>query len=652
MKLLVKLLLATRVESETFTPKRRGRPKGSKNKNNGDTAGENQEMTGLTKGCIGSVVWTTIPMGVESETTTLAGAEDRKIPGEGTCANGKVEIIAPKKRGRPKGSKKEKNLAGDNREMPGETKNDSGNRTTRSMQLESERITFEGSKDKELPDEVNGGNGIITPNRRGRPKGSKNKKQNLASGEAKVSVDSCDKTIIPRVLWNERITLFDNEENGGSHELPWCIAGYNESCDNKPKRCIGMTTFSGENDGTMADDIIDSALVGEKARKLPSEATSVSEDGQEIVKPCLGQRMGSENRMKIPAGDSWELPTDIVDRNGDAGNIIREVVLENRKAGPSCEGHWVLSSEVIGHSREGNEIRKPRPRGRPKGSVKKKNLAGGHQELLGKVMNGNDGKDTVGLMSSENRVTALLGEEYQVLPGVATGHSGEVNDNIKSRRGRPKGSGNKKKNLAGGNQKFAGEVMYVNDGENVVRSMGLGNGMTTLIGEKHGALTGETTGHSEEGEIPKRKPGRPKGSKNKKTLAGGNQGLPGETMHGNYGGEKTLRLTSIQNGWAAPLCNEVKVVPCEVSGVSGAGNDTMKTNVQRHQPKSSESGRSRLEGEDDRIIPTEAAGVNEAGPANPQSEIECGQPEASKRKKPSISSEEEERQNGEFNGER
>ncbi|KAJ6340648.1 hypothetical protein OIU77_008416 [Salix suchowensis] len=507
MKLLVKLLLATRVESETFTPKRRGRPKGSKNKNNGNTA----------------------------------GAEDRKIPGEGTCANGKVEIIAPKKRGRPKGSKKEKNLAGDNREMPGETKNDSGNRTTRSMQLESERITFEGSKDKELPDEVNGGNGIITPNRRGRPKGSKNKKQNLASGEAKVSVDSCDKTIIPRVLWNERITLFDDEENGGSHELPWCIAGYNESCDNKPKRCIGMTTFSGENDGTMADDIIDSALVGEKARKLPSEATSVSEDGQEIVKPCLGQRMGSENRMKIPAGDRWELPTDIVDRNGDAGNIIREDT-------------GLLSNEVIGHSREGNEIRKPRPRGRPKGSVKKKNLAGGHQELLGKVMNGNDGKDTVGLMSSENRVTALLGEEYQVLPGVATGHSGEVNDNIKSRRGRPKGSGNKKKNLAGGNQKFAGEVMYGND-------------------VKRGKFQSVSQAVQ-------------RGSKNKKTLAGGNQGLPGETMHGNYGDEKTLRLTSIKNGWVAPLCNEVKVVPCEVSGVSGAGNDTMKTNVQHHQPKS------------------------------------------------------------------
>ncbi|KAJ6411010.1 hypothetical protein OIU84_007710 [Salix udensis] len=150
-----------------------------------ETPGENQEMTGVTKGCIGSVIWTTIPMGMESESTTLAGAEDRKIPGEGTCANGKVEIIAPKKRGRPKGSKKEKILAGDNREMPGETKNDSGNRTTRSMQLESERITFEGSMDKELPDEVNGGNGIITPNRHGRPKGSKNKKQNLASGEAK-----------------------------------------------------------------------------------------------------------------------------------------------------------------------------------------------------------------------------------------------------------------------------------------------------------------------------------------------------------------------------------------------------------------------------------------------------------------------------------
>lgn len=766
--------------TETVTPKRRGRPKGSKNKNNGDTAGENQEMTGETKGCIGSVVWTTILMGVESE-TTIAGAEDREIPGEGTCANGKVEeIIAPKKRGRPKGSKKEEILAGDDREMPGETKDttDCDNRTTRSMQLESERTTLEGAKDKELPDEVTGGKGIITPNRRGRPKGSKNKKENLASGEAKVSVDSCDKTNMPRVLWNERITLLDEEENGGSHELPRGIVGYNESRDNKVRLagCVNDMTCLGENDGAMADDNIDSsfgvndkskpkrkrgrpknsknkqkslagyrqqfpgdimvsndgadnkvrlmgfenwttatfdgykalcshatiegadnkaslldlgngkaALVGEKARKLPSEATGVSGDGQEIIKPSLDQRVGSKNKPKNPAGDSWELPSDIVDRNGDAGNVIREVVLENRMVVSSCEGHRVLSVEVTGHSREGNEIRKPRPRGRPKGSVKKKNLADGHQELPGEVMNGNDGKDTVSLMGSENRMTALLDEEYWVLPGVATGHSGEAYDNIKSRRGRgrPKGSGNKKKNLAGGgNQKLAGVVMYGNDGENAVRSMGLGNGMTTLIGEKHRALTGESTGHSEEGGIPKRKPGRPKGSKNKKTLAGCIQGLPGETMRGNDAGEKTLRLTRIDNGWAAPLGKEVKLVPCEVNGVSRDGNDTMKTNVKHDQPKSlkirkegdgneeiqckikcksdgedsiiclagSESEGSMLEGEEDRIIATEAAGGNEAGTANPQSKIECAQPEASKRKKLSIAAKEEERQNGEFMG--
>jgi lysine-specific demethylase 3 len=767
--------------TETVTPKRRGRPKGSKNKNNGDTAGENQEMTGETKGCIGSVVWTTIIMGVDSE-TTIAGAEGREIPGEGTCANGKVEeIIAPKKRGRPKGSKKEEILARDNREMPGETKDttDCDNRTTRSMQLESERTTLEGPKYKELPDEVTGGKGIITPNRRGRPKGSKNKKkENLASGEAKVSVDSCDKTNIPRVLWNERITLLDEEKNGGSHELPRGIVGYNESRDNKVRLagCVnGMTTCLGENDGAMADDNIDSsfglndksepkrkrgrpkdsknkqkslsgdrqqfpgdimvsnegadnkvrlmgfenwktatfdgykalcshatiegadnkaslidlgngmaAFVGEKARKLPSEDTGVSGDGLEIIKPSIDQRMGSNNKPKNPAGDSWELPSDIVDRNGDAGTIIREMVLENRMVASSCEGHRVLSVEVTGHSREGNEIRKPRPRGRPKGSVKKKNLAGGHQELPGKVMNGNDGNATVSLMGSENRMTALLGEEYWVLPGVATGHSGEAYDNIKSRRGRgrPKGSGNKKKNLAGGNQKLAGEVMYGNDGENAVRLMGLGNGMTALIGEKHRALTGEATDHSEEGGIPKRKPGRPKGSKNKKTLAGGNQGLPGETMHGNDAGEKTPRLTSIDNGWAAPLGKEVKLVPCEVNGVGRDGNDTMKTNVKHHQPKSlkirkegdgneeiqckikcksdgedsiiclagSESERSMLEGEEDRIIATESAGCNEAGTANPQSKIECAQPEASKRKKLSIAAKEEERQNGEFMG--
>eukprot|EP00258_Populus_trichocarpa_P026526 XP_024442545.1 uncharacterized protein LOC7475185 [Populus trichocarpa] len=611
--------------------------------------------------------------------------------------------------------------------------------------------------------EVNGKSGDITL--------SGESMEGLSPGKSRVDA-------IQRVLWNERITLLDEEENGGSHELPRGIVGYNESRDNKVRLagCVNDMTCLGENDGAMADDNIDSsfgvndkskpkrkrgrpknsknkqkslagyrqqfpgdimvsndgadnkvrlmgfenwttatfdgykalcshatiegadnkaslldlgngmaALVGEKARKLPSEATGVSGDGQEIIKPSLDQRVGSKNKPKNPAGDSWELPSDIVDRNGDAGNVIREVVLENRMVVSSCEGHRVLSVEVTGHSREGNEIRKPRPRGRPKGSVKKKNLADGHQELPGEVMNGNDGKDTVSLMGSENRMTALLGEEYWVLPGVATGHSGEAYDNIKSRRGRgrPKGSGNKKKNLAGGgNQKLAGVVMYGNDGENAVRSMGLGNGMTTLIGEKHRALTGESTGHSEEGEIPKRKPGRPKGSKNKKTLAGCIQGLPGETMCGNDAGEKTLRLTRIDNGWAAPLGKEVKLVPCEVNGVSRDGNDTMKTNVKHDQPKSlkirkegdgneeiqckikcksdgedsiiclagSESEGSMLEGEEDRIIATEAAGGNEAGTANPQSKIECAQPEASKRKKLSIAAKEEERQNGEFMG--
>jgi lysine-specific demethylase 3 len=33
-------------------------------------------------------------------------------------------------------------------------------------------------------------------------------------------------------------------------------------------------------------------------------------------------------------------------------------------------------------------------------------------------------------MGSENRVTALSAEEDQVLPGEATGHSGEANDII------------------------------------------------------------------------------------------------------------------------------------------------------------------------------------------------------------------------------
>jgi len=204
--------------------------------------------------------------------------------------------------------------------------------------------------------------------------------------------------------------------------------------------------------------------------------------------------------------------------------------------------------EVTGHSGEGNGIRKPRPPGRPKSSVEKKNPAGDYQEFPGEVMNGNDGKDIVSLMGSENRVTALSAEEDQVLPGEATGHSGEANDIIRSRCGRPKGSVYKKKNLAGGNQALPGEVMHVNHGDNAVRLLGLVNAVAALLEEKDKVLTGEATGRSGEGIVPKHKPGNPKGAKSKNTLAGGSQGLPGETLHAKDAGERTPRPTSTVMG--------------------------------------------------------------------------------------------------------
>ncbi|CAK7324181.1 unnamed protein product [Dovyalis caffra] len=879
------------VASEILRPKgKRGRPKGSGKKQKDAAPEEKQSLSGDFLGNNDAGIESVTPAALKSERTTLAGAEDRAIPGEGTGANGKANS-------RSKGSKKqEENLADDNREMPGETKGttDSGNR------MESET----------------GGTGIITPNRRDRLQGSKNNKQeNHASGEAKVGVDGGDWTSSPVVLWDLRIALLGEEEDGGGHELPSGIVGYNGSCDNKARLtgCANdMIACLGETDGAMADENFGSSSGLNDKRKpkhkrvqledsenkqkyLPGDShqfpgaimgtnegadnlfrltglengTGAPFDGdgalcsdatngggernatiKEITRPRLGRPKSSKKKPKYPARDCQELPSDIVARNGDADNIIWQVVLGNRIAAPLYEEDRLLSIGITGHSREGNGIRKPRPRGRPKGGSvkkknlagcqqelpaevmngndckdavslmgsekrviallgeeglvlpgeatghsggandniksrrgrpkgtrnkkknlaggnqellgevmhgndgkdavslvgsenrviallgeeglvlpgeatahsrganvnikrrgrpkgsrnkkkilaggnrelhiksgrgrpkgsrnKKKNLAGGNRELLGEVMHGNDGKDAVSLIGSENRVIALLGEEGLFLPGEATGHSGGANDNIKSRRGRPKGSQNKKKNHAGGNQELLGEVLHGNDGENAVRSMGLGNVMTTLFGEKDRALTGEATGHSEDGEIPKRKPVRPKGSKSKKTLAGGNQGLPGETMHGNDAGEKTPRPTSIKNGTVAPLGEEVKLMSGEVNGVSGDGNEIMKTNVKHIKKKNlagdgseeilckiksnsdgedsiiwlegSESESLTLKGEEDKNMPTEAAGGNEAGNANPRSKIRCGRPKALKMKKLSITSKEEGRHNVEFMG--
>lgn len=67
--------------------------------------------------------------------------------------------------------------------------------------------------------------------------------------------------------------------------------------------------------------------------------------------------------------------------------------------------------------------------------------------------------------------------------------------------------------------------MHVNDGtENAVRLMGSLNAVAALFEEKNKALTGEATGRSGEGIVPKHKRGNPKGAKSKKTLAAGSQG--------------------------------------------------------------------------------------------------------------------------------
>ncbi|KAG6752679.1 hypothetical protein POTOM_042714 [Populus tomentosa] len=291
-------------------------------------------------------------------------------------------------------------------------------------------------------------------------------------------------------------------------------------------------------------------------RALCSEATNSGEEGNSLIKPedkrstVKGSRNNKQKNLKVDSmdiacaiarsyegGDNkarlmdlgnviaallgerirnfLELPGDVVDRNKNADDIPRQVILDNRMAAPLREEERLLFIEVTGHSGEGNEIRKPRPLGRPESSVEKKNPAGGYQEFPGEVMNGNDGKDIVSLMGSENRVIDLSAEEDQVLPSEATG--GEANHIIRSRlmglvnavaalfeekdkaltvRDRLPGE-TLHANDADGNEALPGEVMHGNEGEN-----------------------GEATGRSREGNVPKHKPGNPKGSKSKKTLAG------------------------------------------------------------------------------------------------------------------------------------
>jgi lysine-specific demethylase 3 len=213
--------------------KKRGRPKGSKSKKrmSGEVVIDNGGDEIVRPTCL------------KYERQTLVGEEERKLPfDDATRSEGGNEITRPKgKRGRPKGSKskKESSAGQENQGMPGDigVVNDGGDKTVCRTSVENGKLNSVGQEDRGLPiDDVEGGSGIVWPkNKRGRPKGSKNKQKILIGKENQGmpcklmgrNDGSGVETFWPMWSENERPTLVSEEDQ----EMAIKATGGNGSAD-------------------------------------------------------------------------------------------------------------------------------------------------------------------------------------------------------------------------------------------------------------------------------------------------------------------------------------------------------------------------------------------------------------------------------------
>jgi tRNA(Leu) C34 or U34 (ribose-2'-O)-methylase TrmL len=384
--------------------KKRGRPKGSKNKK------KNLSSQG-NKGVPGEVVR---PTGLEYERRTLVGEEERKLPFDATRSEGGNEITHPKdKRGRPKGSKnkKESSSGQENQGMPGDIAvvNDGGEKTVCPTSVENGKLNFVGQEDRGLPiDDVEGGNGIVWPkDKRELPKSSKDKKKNSAGQENGVPTDinGGDKTLWPMAVENERLRIGDE----GGNEIVWQTNEHGG-----PKGSKKMNYTAGQENEEMAAKIVAvndgydksvwptelenerQAFLGKEDKGLPSKATNDNKGGNEIVGPKnkRGRPKGSKNKQKNLIGkENQGMPCKLMGRNDGSGvETFWPMWSENERPTLVSEEDQEMLVEATGGNGSADKIIQPKDsrkgskdnQGQPEGSKPKRVILVG--EALNKIL--------------------------------------------------------------------------------------------------------------------------------------------------------------------------------------------------------------------------------------------------------------------------
>lgn len=503
---------------------KRGRPKGSKNKKK--SLGTEECIEGLS--------------GVTGEN----GVRD--------------EVKSEAKQGRPKGPKnKTKSLEMDRNERI------SGQETACMTALDNERLFQEVENDKRLAEEgaisVNEvRNEIVEPKpKRGRPKGSTNKKKNLSGQQNQgvpgeiVNNNFSDIVAWPTGLENEMLTPVGEKkwklpveatrdgEDGDEKTRPKYKLGRPKGSKNKKK-----ISEAQENQGTPCDSVVvndggDKTLypIGGGNDRLPVG----NEGGTEIVqqKKKLGRPKGSKNKKKNTAGqENEEIASKMVANNG-FDETVWPLELENERQTFIGKEDRGLHLEATYDNEGGDEIVRPNDKpGQPKGLKNMQNILADkeNQGMLCKGSNDGSWVETLGPIteSYENERPILVSEEDRGMPVEATGGNGGGGTvQSKKRLGRPKGSKNKKKIVADQeNEGVTGETIHSKDGgrAETILSMDSQYERPTFVGEEdQGMLFESTVGNGTANEMIRpndelkglenmKKRGRPKGSKKKRTI--------------------------------------------------------------------------------------------------------------------------------------
>ncbi|KAK7320841.1 hypothetical protein VNO77_30690 [Canavalia gladiata] len=464
---------------------------------------------------------------LEYERSLLSGKED-KAGGEGT---GPGEIVRPKMYGQAKGSQHEKII------LP------VSNKVTVKIAGLKKLGQPKGLKNKmknavEVGNVVAGSSEIIGPKKLGRPKGSKNKMKNLVLVSNEVAdvgqilgLKMHGRPKDSTMKWNPAACASSNEEAGEiarhcsenqmlsnlgqkvSEEFSSLNNKYGLATSTRSKlksfvfegqEYPGMSNIHLEGDGGITS-VWPSGL--EKEKVMPPKPYIDIHNHNEITPPIVkrGRPKGSRNKKIKLAGQG------VADEVIVADMVLSPTGSESLLTCAVGEENLGLVAEKAGSARCGDEddtnYVKPK-RGRPKGSKNKKwGRPKGYKSIAGETEN---------KFGPESLLTCAVGEENigSVAERASSARCGDGDDNnyVKQKRGRPKGSKNKKLGRPKGYTIIAGEAG---------KKFGPESLLTSAVGEKNiGSVferaSSSRCGDEDDNNYVKPKRGRPKGSKNKK----------------------------------------------------------------------------------------------------------------------------------------